>query len=148
MRRFHFSWILWTGAVLSILLIPLPVWTAPAERVIRIEAERFAYTPGEIAVHPGDRVTLEIVATDVVHGFYLDGYNLSVSADPGQTARLTFTAERSGVFRFRCSVPCGNLHPFMIGRLRIGNDEWLYRVAVLALMGLAAVYWSVRRSHG
>jgi len=64
--------------------------------------------------HPresGDHVTIDLVSTDVVHGLYLDGYDLNVTADPGQTATLSFVADRSGSFRFRCSVTCGALHP-------------------------------------
>ena len=49
-------------------------------------------------VNPGDRVTIELVATDVVHGLSIDGYNLETTADPGKTASITFTADRSGSF--------------------------------------------------
>jgi len=77
-------------------------------------------------------VTLEVEAVDMVHGIYVDGYGLSVTADPGQTARLTFVADRAGSFRFRCSVACGDLHPFMIGRLRVGPNPLLIR-AVAAM---------------
>jgi heme/copper-type cytochrome/quinol oxidase subunit 2 len=71
---------------------------------------------------------------DVVHGFYLDGYGVSVTADPGQTARLTFTADRSGSFRFRCNITCGALHPFMIGKLQVGPNTWLLRAIGLTLL--------------
>lgn len=72
--------------------------------VFRIEASQFAYDPGEIVVNPGDTVTIQLVSTDVVHGLYVDGYNISVEADPGQTASLTFVADKPGSFRFRCNV--------------------------------------------
>src|SRR5512136_925616 len=88
------------GALILIapLLLRVP---HPENRTFRIEASQFSYSPATLAVNPGDTVTIELVSTDVVHGLYLDGYGVSVTSDPGQTARLTFTADRSGSFRFR-----------------------------------------------
>jgi heme/copper-type cytochrome/quinol oxidase subunit 2 len=118
-----------------ILIAPLPFGAArPRNRTFRIEASQFAYSPGVIQVNSGDTVTIELASMDVVHGFYLDGYGVSVTADPGQTARLTFTADRSGSFRFRCNITCGALHPFMIGKLQVGPNTWLLRAIGLTLL--------------
>lgn len=134
---------------LAVMLVPLPVSaSAPrerSERTFRIEAGQFAYTPSELTVHPGDKVTIQLVSTDVVHGLYLDDYDLSVEADPGQTATLTFTADKPGAFRFRCHVTCGAMHPFMIGRLTVGNNDWLFRSAGLSLIAALGVILSTRR---
>jgi nitrous-oxide reductase len=83
-------------------------------------------------------VTLEVVSTDVVHGIYIDDYGLETSADPGQTARLSFIADRAGSFRFRCSVTCGALHPFMIGKLKVGSNTLLWRGIGLAFLAVIA----------
>lgn len=112
--------------------------TAPTERTLHIEAGQYQFTPGTVAVNQWDRVTIELVATDVVHGLYLDGYDLELTADPGQTARLTFVATRPGTFRFRCSVSCGALHPFMIGKLRVGPNRMLWVGVGLALLAAGA----------
>jgi len=121
------------------LFIPLPAnAAAPAERVVRVEASQYAYVPGVIHVQRGDTLTLELVSTDVVHGLYLDGYGVSMTADPGQTSRLTFKVDRPGSFRFRCSITCGAMHPFMIGRLVVGGNIWFWRAVGLA--GLAALW--------
>ena len=50
----------------------------------------------------GDTVRIELVSTDVVHGLYVDGYGVSVKADPGQTKTLTFTFDGTGPFAFAC----------------------------------------------
>ena len=114
----------------------------PTARHVRLEARQFAYAPAVIDVNLGDRVTLDFVATDVVHGLFVDGYGLSVEGDPGRTARLSFVADRPGTFRLRCSVPCGALHPFMIGKLRVRPDARLWQAIALAipvaLLGLFA----------
>jgi heme/copper-type cytochrome/quinol oxidase subunit 2 len=127
-------------AGLVVAFAPLPVQSiAPQERIFRIEARQFAYSPSELGVNPGDKVTIQLVSTDVVHGLYLDGYDISVEADPGQTATLTFVADKSGSFRFRCNVTCGAMHPFMIGKLTVGTNNWFYRSIGLALVALLSI---------
>ncbi|MCJ7549542.1 MAG: cupredoxin domain-containing protein [Anaerolineae bacterium] len=136
MAKGAIRWALLLSAILLVLVIPLPhPRTEPEERTFHIRASQFSFDPGTVVVNPGDRVTLEVEAVDMVHGIYVDGYDLSVTADPGQTARLTFVADRAGSFRFRCSVACGDLHPFMIGRLRVGPNQLLIRaVAAMAVV--------------
>ncbi len=137
--------VLLAALALLVLFTPLPVPApAPIDRTIRIEARMFQFSPGEIRVNPGDRVTIELVSTDVVHGLVLDGYPFELKADPGQTAASTFTATQSGVFRFRCLVPCGNLHPFMIGKLQVGPNRLLVRGIGLGILAILAGVCSTR----
>ncbi len=144
--RRQWLWFAFFLAALAILVVPLPAATAaPAERTIRIEASRFQYSPGVIQVNPGDRVTVELVSKDVVHGLSIDGYNLNITADPGQTATLTFVADKSGSFRFRCSVTCGNMHPFMVGKLQVGQNLLFLRGAALSVLALIAGLWGWRK---
>lgn len=127
-------------AGLVVAFAPLPVQPiAHQARTFRIEARQFAYSPSELKVNTGDTVTIQLVSTDVVHGLYIDGYGLSVEADPGQTATLTFVADKPGSFRFRCNVTCGAMHPFMIGKFTVGTNNWLLRsmgFVMLALVGI------------
>jgi len=139
-------WIVLAGLMFMALLIPFPAAaTNPTERTFHIEASRFEYNPAVLAVNPGDRVTIELTATDVVHGLSIDGYNLETSADPGQTARLTFVADRGGSFRFRCTVTCGNMHPFMVGKLQVGRNTLLWRGALLSGLALVGGAWLLKR---
>jgi heme/copper-type cytochrome/quinol oxidase subunit 2 len=147
--RHYALWLITAGVALVVAWAPLPVGvTQPTNHTIRLEAKSFEYTPSEIHVSQGDRVTLEIVSTDVVHGIYIDGYGLEASADPGQTARLSFVADRAGSFRFRCSVSCGALHPFMIGKLRVGSNTLLWRGIGLALLAVIAGWLFYRQPLG
>ncbi len=124
-----------------IAFAPLPGATVePANRRFRVEASSFKYAPATIQVNAGDHVTIDLVSTDVVHGLYVDGYDVSVTADPGRTASLSFVANRAGMYRLRCSVTCGAMHPFMIGKLHVGRNDLLWRALALALLaGLAGV---------
>jgi heme/copper-type cytochrome/quinol oxidase subunit 2 len=134
-----------TGLVVAFAPLPVPV-IAPQEKTFRIEARQFAYSPSELEVNPGDTITIQLVSVDVVHGLYIDGYDLSVEADPGQTATLTFTADKPGSFRFRCNVTCGAMHPFMIGKLTVGTNDWLLRSAGLAVIAVLGVLILARRN--
>lgn len=133
-----FYWLPFGLTALVIAFAPIQVrFAPPQERTFRIEASQYAYSPAEISVNPGDRVTIELVSTDVVHGLYVDGYGVSMTADPGQTARLTFTVNQPGTFRLRCNVTCGAMHPFMIGKLQVGTNTLFWRA--IGLTFLAAV---------
>jgi heme/copper-type cytochrome/quinol oxidase subunit 2 len=139
-------------AGLVVAFAPLPVRAAPPqERTFRIEARQFAYSPAALRVNPGDTVTIELVSADVAHGIYVDGYGLSVQVDPGQSATLTFRADKPGSFRMRCNVTCGAMHPFMIGKLQVGENQWLYRsigLAALAVIGIFPLSTLLARRRG
>ncbi len=133
-------------AGLVVAFAPLPVQPiAPQERTFRVEAGQFAYSPSDLKVNPGDIVTIQLVSTDVVHGLYVDSYDISVQADPGQTETLSFVADKPGSFRFRCNVTCGAMHPFMIGKLNVGSNNWLFRSIGLALLAVVGVIIFVKQ---
>ena len=136
------------AAVLLAAFIPLPVPTPnPIERTIRVEASRFAYQPGIIRVNPGDRITIELTSVDVVHGLSVDGYNVELQADPGRVSSVSFIANNEGTFRLRCSVTCGDMHPFMVGKLQVGPNTLLMRASFLSVM-LTAIGLSRSSRHG
>jgi heme/copper-type cytochrome/quinol oxidase subunit 2 len=144
--RPRFSLVLFLMAGLVVAFAPLPAPSiTPQERTFRIDARQFAYSPSELHVNPGDTVTLQLVSNDVVHGLYVDGYDVSVEADPGQTTTLTFVADKPGSFRFRCNITCGAMHPFMIGKLTVGPNQWMYRSIGLAGLTAIAVVVSIKQ---
>ncbi len=122
------------------LWVPLPAAArSPQDRFIRVEASSFAYEPGVITVQKGARVTLELHSRDVVHGLFIDGYGLETRAAPGESNRLTFIADRSGIFWIRCSVTCGALHPFMLGKLKVIEPGFALRPLALTVVLASAV---------
>ncbi len=133
----------WGYAVLTVLaallvaFAPLPGANDahPSAQTISVTASQFSYTPSVITVNQGDTVSIELTSQDVVHGLYVDGYGVSVQADPGQVRTITFVANRPGSFRVRCNVTCGAMHPFMIGKLNVGRNDILSRSAGLAIVG-------------
>lgn len=143
--RLRLSLVLFLLAGLAVVFAPLPVLPmAPQMRTFEIDARQFAYSPSELQVNAGDTVILQLVSNDVVHGLYVDGYDVSIEADPGQTTTLTFVANKPGSFRFRCNVTCGAMHPFMIGKLTVGTNQWMYRSLGLAGLVVIAVTGSAK----
>ncbi len=110
------------------------------ERFFEVRAKKFSYTPNIIRVNKGDKVNIRLISEDVHHGFYVDGYGIKTSAHPGQEGALSFVADKSGRFSFRCSVTCGSLHPYMIGYFYVApNNLWVW--GVLGVLVLGFISW-------
>jgi polyferredoxin/plastocyanin len=114
--------------------------------VIELKAKKFYYTPNIVKVQKGDNVTIRLISQDVHHGFYLDGYEIQTDAVPGRDGTLTFVADKSGKFNFRCSVTCGEFHPYMIGYLKVEPNYLFYAgITVILLMMLGSIFFVSRR---
>lgn len=122
----------------------------PTERHIIIKARQFGYDPSVIKVNKGDKVTIEVITEDVTHGFYLDGYNINLEARPaGDPAVVTFIADKTGKFNFRCSQTCGVFHPFMIGKLIVEPNNTFPGAIGLAIgIGIGSIFYFSRKEGG
>ncbi len=148
--------VLLAGLAAIVLFAPLPLHAEqPAEHHLTLEARSFAFTlkdtgePAVIRVNEGDRVVLELESTDVTHGIYVDGYELKAESEPGHPARIEFIADRVGKFKYRCSVACGTLHPFMVGELVVSPNLPYWRAAALVLLatvGSVVYLWRADRT--
>lgn len=133
---------------------------SPQERSFTITAHKYAYDPPILRVNRGDRLHIRLVAKDVTHGFYVEGYDLDAKARPEnptfwarrpseqkdyqEVEEINLVANHSGKFRYRCSLTCGYMHPFMQGEL-IVSPNYLYSTSVgLSLALLAATLLILR----
>lgn len=94
--------------------------SSPAQaerRVIRIKAERFAFSPSEIVLTAGERVEFRIKSDDTVHGFRVAGTDIDVAVPKRGQGELVveFTAPAEGRHQFECTRMCGAGHDFMRG---------------------------------
>ena len=88
-------------------------------RIIRIEAERFSYSPSQIRVQKGEQVRLIFTSRDTTHGVSIAEYHVRKDIPPrgkGE-AIVEFTADKAGSFVYRCSHLCGAGHAMMRGTL-------------------------------
>ena len=101
------------------LLLPFIAIARAEDRVIRISARKFEFTPGEIELKVGEPVVLELATEDVHMGF--DAPELGLHADllPGKVQRVAFTPAKAGNFEFACDVFCGSGHEEMGGVIKI-----------------------------
>lgn len=90
---------------------------------IRMTANRSHFTPEHVKIKQGDHVVWRITNTerteDATHGFTLPGYNVNLSLEPGEAAKIEFDAVNPGVYPWYCSEFCSALHLEMIGYLLI-----------------------------
>jgi heme/copper-type cytochrome/quinol oxidase subunit 2 len=146
--------------ILAVLVVAagfiLPAFTTPAapkpqRRDFNIVARKYAYDPSVIKVNQGDEVHVKFSSKDVMHGFYLEGYDIDALAEPGKAQikfrhpsmtgsfvpadEIVFTADKRGKFRYRCSMTCGYMHPFMMGVLIVEPNS-LFGQALGLMTGL------------
>jgi cytochrome c oxidase subunit II len=107
------------AAALGLASIATYVAAQPKEKVIRIEAKRFDYTPGELTLKKGEPVILELTSRDVLMGFNLPEFNLRADILPDKVTRVRFVPDKTGSFTFLCDIFCGTKHEEMNGRLTV-----------------------------
>jgi cytochrome c oxidase subunit 2 len=113
----------WRSVVAAIFLSGSVGIADPASgqprRVIRISAERFAFTPSEIVIERGEEVEFHLSSDDTAHGFRIIGTNTNVVVPKRGRGELPviFRAAETGRYTFECSRMCGAGHHFMRGVL-------------------------------
>jgi cytochrome c oxidase subunit 2 len=107
---------------------------AGTEQAITISAKKYEFTPGEIHVKAGTRVTLTVHSEDGTHGVKLDLYPegtkrsgvpgllfadlaLNGKVTKGEDQVLIFVAGTPGTYDFQCAHICGMGHPRTKGKL-------------------------------
>jgi len=106
-------------AALATASVATYVLGQPVEKVIRIEAKRFDYTPGTLTVKKGEPVVFELTSRDVLMGFNLPDFNLRADVVPDKVTRVRFVPDKTGTFVFLCDIFCGSGHEEMHGQLTV-----------------------------
>jgi heme/copper-type cytochrome/quinol oxidase subunit 2 len=101
--------------VVMLSLAAPAVAQSPAPKIIRVSAERFAYTPTEITVERGTVIEFHLTSYDTDHGFRIIDTEVDVQIPKrrrGETV-VKYTADTAGRFIIECSRPCGAGHTAM-----------------------------------
>ena len=96
-----------------------------APRVIRVTAERFAYSPSEIVVEKGTTIEFHLTSDDTDHGFKIVGTDVDVEIPKrrrGETV-VKYVADTEGTFVIECSRPCGAGHTAMRATLIVKTGQ-------------------------
>jgi len=90
---------------------------------VKMAAVRSTLWPTSFEVNRGDTVKIHITnieqTTDELHGLGINGYDINVVVDPGETKHVTFVADKPGVFAYYCTNFCSALHQEMQGYMLI-----------------------------
>ena len=90
---------------------------AVEEKVIKISAKKFEFSPKEITLKKGEPVVFEISSEDRTHGFRLKDFGIRAEVKTSEPTRVPFTPDKTGEFAFSCDVVCGGGHAEMFGKL-------------------------------
>lgn len=90
---------------------------AAAPRVIDVTAQRFRFTPAQIALKAGEPVVLAVRSLDFPHGFNIPDLNVRRDLIPGRITRIDVRIAKPGIVDFLCDNFCGEGHELMHGRL-------------------------------
>jgi len=113
----HAVWSLGEGEILD---------TEPGRVEAKIAAVRSQFGPEKIEAKVGDTLVLHVTnieqTSDMIHGFAINGHDVNVIIDPGETKTVTLTLDEPGVFPFYCTNFCSALHQEMQGYLIVRPD--------------------------
>ncbi|EJL92656.1 heme/copper-type cytochrome/quinol oxidase, subunit 2 [Herbaspirillum sp. CF444] len=89
----------------------------PKERVIKVTAKRFDFSPSVIPLKKGVPVVLELTSLDIPMGFNAPDFGVRTDVLPGKVSKLRFIPDKTGEFTFYCDIFCGSGHESMSGSL-------------------------------
>jgi cytochrome c oxidase subunit 2 len=90
---------------------------APGRYEARVLAQTWLFTPKEIRIPAGSKVTFYFTSKDVQHGVHVDATNINLMILPGQVSKLTATFDTPGTYKFICHEFCGVGHQTMFGQI-------------------------------
>ena len=101
------------------------IGTVPADALkIQVTGRQFLWqfnypdanitSTNDLRVPVGQAVDLEVTSEDVIHSFWVPDLGGKVDANPGLTSRMSWVAERAGVYRGVCAELCGSGHAAML----------------------------------
>jgi plastocyanin len=81
---------------------PTPV--AEGARRIEVDATSFEFDPDEITVTAGEDIAIVLTSDDLLHDLTIDGIDVHVTADRGETAEGGLRADEPGEYTYYCTV--------------------------------------------
>jgi len=91
--------------------------SADKERIVKIEARKFVYTPNRIVLKKNQPVILELTALDFTHGFNIPDMKIRSDIPPGKVTTIRLNPDKIGEYDFLCDNFCGNGHEEMNGKI-------------------------------
>jgi cytochrome c oxidase subunit 2 len=133
------NWLLELGFITASLIVALTMFfygltafrflkTAPADAMtVTVTARQWSWVfqyenkkkSSSLVVPQGKNVELVLVATDVIHGFFIPAYRIKQDAVPGMKTRAWFKASSLGSADILCTQYCGLQHSKMLSKVYV-----------------------------
>jgi cytochrome c oxidase subunit 2 len=113
-----------------VMALPAIAFEQQERRVVRVSAERFAFTPSRIEIDAGEEVELRIKSDDTSHGFRIAGLDTNAivpKRGKGEVSVL-LRVDTPGRYSFECNRMCGAGHNFMRGELVVRERSTVSKV--------------------
>jgi cytochrome c oxidase subunit II len=115
----------------------LPVKEGQEPQSLRLEGT--IAKPPEIVLPLGETVRFQLQAKDVIHSFFVPGFNFKRDVIPGRTNSFDITVDRLGTYPGQCAEYCGLAHNDMHFTVRVVPqaefDAWLDKAKKDAVAG-------------
>ena len=82
-------------------------------------ARVFSFSPAEIRVPAGSRVTFYVTSADVEHGFSIPETGVNTMVTPGWVSSVSHTFKARGTFLLICNEYCGGGHQMMAAKVTV-----------------------------
>ncbi len=82
-------------------------------------AQIFQFSPHDISVPAGSRVTFYVTSTDVEHGFSIPETGVNASVTPGWVSSVAHTFNTPGTYLLVCNEYCGSGHQLMAAKVEV-----------------------------
>jgi cytochrome c oxidase subunit II len=96
---------------------------APGQYEAVFIGRAWAFEPNQITVPVGAEVTFIATATDVIHGFHVEGTRVNFMLLPGQIGRATYTFREPGEHLIICHEYCGAGHHLMYATVTVLPED-------------------------
>ena len=113
------KWLAFCGGLLTALTLYCATASAkePTDKIIKVTAKKFEFSPDKIVLKKGVPVTIELTSLDRKHGFAVPDLGIRADVKPNETARVRVVPDKVGTFVFHCDVFCGDGHEDLNGTL-------------------------------
>ena len=99
-----------------------PILAQQQPKEIEIHAQRFSFTPAEIEITKGEKVTLTLTSEDATHGLSIPELGINASINKGKATVVELTPQQAGTFEGRCSHFCGTGHGSMVFSIKVKDQ--------------------------
>jgi len=95
------------------------IQVAPLRYEAHVVSKMWSFKPSPLKIPAGSVVDFYLTSTDVVHGFYIDGTDVNLTAVPNAITYAQTRFMKPGKYQVICHEFCGTGHHDMVGIIEV-----------------------------